>query len=108
MGNRNNIDIDKIPWDAFRTILIQNIYGGKIDNEYDSKVLISLVNKFFTPESFDSKYPLYTTDGTEEVLTMPEAIKYSQYLGWIEKLPDSESPAWSGLPVNVEKILKGK
>lgn len=39
---------------------------------------------------------------------MPEAIKYSQYLGWVEKLPDSESPAWSGLPVNVEKILKNK
>ena len=39
---------------------------------------------------------------------MPEAIKYSQYLNWIEKLPDSESPAWSGLPVNVEKILKSK
>lgn len=64
MGNRNNIDIDKIPWDAFKTILIQNIYGGKIDNEYDSKVLISLVDKFFTTESFDSKYPLYTADGS--------------------------------------------
>lgn len=90
MGNRNNIDIDKIPWDAFKTILIQNIYGGKIDNEYDSKVLISLVDKFFTSQSFDSKYPLYTADSSEEeVLTMPEAIKYSQYLGWIEKLPDS-------------------
>ena len=43
LGNRSNVDIDKIPWDAFRTILIENLYGGKIDNEYDSKILISLV-----------------------------------------------------------------
>lgn len=109
MGSRNNVDIDKIPWDAFKTILIQNLYGGKIDNEYDSKVLVSLVEKFFTPLSFDSNTPLYNMEGTEgevEALKMPEGIKYSQYLSWIEKLPDSESPAWSGLPVNVEKILK--
>ena len=111
MGSRNNVDIDKIPWDAFKTILIQNLYGGKIDNEYDSKVLVSLVEKFFTPLSFDSNTPLYNMEGTEgevEALKMPEGIKYSQYLTWIEKLPDSESPAWSGLPVNVEKILKSQ
>lgn len=102
MGNRNNVDIDKIPWDAFRTILIQNLYGGKIDNEYDSKVLVSLVDKFFTPLSFDSNTPLYNTDDSgSDVLKMPDGIKYSQYLTWVEKLPDSESPAWSGLPVNV-------
>ncbi len=59
LGTRNNVDIDKIPWDAFRTILIENLYGGKIDNEYDSKILISLVEKFFRPESFDSTYPLF-------------------------------------------------
>lgn len=37
---------------------------------------------------------------------MPEAIRQSQYVEWIEKLPNVESPAWSGLPVNAEKILK--
>jgi len=62
MGSRNNIDIDKIPWDAFRTILIENLYGGKIDNEYDSKILISLVEMFFNSKAFDSNYPLYKTE----------------------------------------------
>jgi dynein heavy chain 1 len=37
---------------------------------------------------------------------MPDGIKYSQFYSWVEKLPDSESPTWSGLPLNVEKILK--
>ena len=37
---------------------------------------------------------------------MPDGIKYHQFLSWVEKLPDTESPAWSGLPVTVEKILK--
>lgn len=109
MGSRNNVDIDKIPWDAFRTILIENLYGGKVDNEYDSKILVSLVEKFFTPESFDSSYPLFDVEDEKIVpLKMPDGIRYSQFLSWVEKLPDSESPTWSGLPLNVEKILKSE
>lgn len=108
-GNRNNIDIDKIPWDAFQTILIENLYGGKVDNIYDSKILVSLVEMFFTPKSFDSTYPLYKSeDPTDKPFTMPDGIKYSQFLSWVEKLPNVESPAWSGLPNNVEKILKAE
>lgn len=43
MGPRSNIDPAKLPWDAFRVILTQNLYGGKVDNEYDSKILQSLI-----------------------------------------------------------------
>ena len=107
MGSRNNIDINKIPWDAFKTILIENLYGGKIDNEYDSKILVSLEEIFFTPESFDSSYPLFRTeDPGETVLKMPDGIKFLQFLNWVEKMTDLESPTWSGLPPNVEKLLK--
>ena len=102
MGSRNNVDINKIPWDAFKTILIENLYGGKVDNEYDSKILKSLVEMFFTPEAFDTNYPLFTTeDSNEFVLKMPDGIKYSQFMQWVEKMPDLESPTWSGLPPNV-------
>jgi dynein heavy chain 1 len=42
--DRTNIDPDKIPWDALRTLIGQSIFGGKIDNEFDNKILASLVN----------------------------------------------------------------
>jgi len=32
---RTNLPPEKVPWDAFRTLLSQCIYGGKIDNEFD-------------------------------------------------------------------------
>lgn len=32
---------------------------------------------------------------------MPDGIKYNQFLAWVEKLPNVESPAWSGLPNKV-------
>ena len=42
--DRTNIPPKQIPWDAIRTIIHQSMYGGKIDNEYDMKILESLVN----------------------------------------------------------------
>ena len=106
MGERNNIPPEKLPWDALKTILTQNLYGGKIDNEYDNKILVSLIERFFTPKCFESSYPLFEVANSKETLYMPEALKTAQYIDWVEKLPSSESPAWSGLPINVEKILK--
>lgn len=32
---RTNLPPEKVPWDAFRTLISQCIYGGKIDNEFD-------------------------------------------------------------------------
>lgn len=42
-GSRHNLPIDKIPWEAIQSVLINNIYGGKIDNDYDAYILKSLV-----------------------------------------------------------------
>lgn len=57
--DRQNVDPDKIPWDALRTLIGQSIFGGKIDNEFDNKILNSLVNQFFRPESFNFEFPLF-------------------------------------------------
>jgi len=37
---RTNLPPEKVPWDAFRTLLSQCIYGGKIDNEFDQVCLV--------------------------------------------------------------------
>ena len=52
-SDRSNIDPSKLPWEAIKVILTQNIYGGKIDNDYDGLILNSLVDHLFTPLSFD-------------------------------------------------------
>ena len=51
-----------LPWDAIVTILKQSLYGGKIDNIYDQKILDSLINHFFTPKSFDKNFQMFKND----------------------------------------------
>ena len=104
----DNIDPKNIPWDAIRTLLSEAIYGGKVDNEYDQKILNSMTMQFFTPECFSDDFLLFRVPASSNVLplTVPDVKKVSQYKKWIEDLPNVESPLWCGLPVNVDDILK--
>lgn len=106
--DRQNVDPDKIPWDALRTLIGSSVFGGKIDNEFDNKILTSLVNQFFRPESFNLEFPLFTVppESDEQVLKVPDVKNYKGFLQWIKELPDVESPSWSGLPLNVEKLVR--
>jgi dynein heavy chain 1 len=84
------------------------VFGGKIDNEFDGKILQSLVNYFFRKESFNLEYPLFilSTDSDEPLLRIPDVKNHKGFLDWIKNLPAAESPSWSGLPLNVEKLVR--
>lgn len=104
----DNIDPKNIPWNAIRTLISETIYGGKVDNEYDGKILTSLTEQFFTPKSFENSFELFKVPSTSDVvpLVAPEGRKCADYKKWIDELPNVESPLWCGLPVNVDNILK--
>ena len=74
---RTNLPPSKVPWSAFRTLLSQCIYGGRIDNDFDQRLLNSFVNRLFTEKSFESDFPLMSSiDGTEgKNINMPDGIR---------------------------------
>ena len=106
--DRANISPKQIPWDAIRTIIHQSMYGGKIDNEYDMKILESLVNMYFNEKTYDFNYPLFKTSSENQsnVLKIPDKTTNSGFIEWINSLPNVESPEWSGLPNNAEKLVR--
>jgi len=55
---RSNVDPETIPWQAIRNLLGQTIYGGRIDNIFDQRLLESFLAQLFRPDSFDLKFPL--------------------------------------------------
>jgi len=105
--NRANIPPEKLPWDAFSTLLGQSIYGGRIDNEFDQKLLQSFIDRLFTKKSFDSDFPLVTNvEGQQgKSIHIPDAVRREQFVQWCEGLPDYQSPSWLGLPNNAEKVI---
>ena len=57
---RTNLPPEKVPWKAIRTLLSDCIYGGKIDNEFDQRLLSSFLEKLFVPASFEGEFNLVT------------------------------------------------
>ncbi|XP_063589419.1 dynein heavy chain, cytoplasmic-like isoform X2 [Penaeus indicus] len=103
---RTNLPPEKVPWDALATLMSQCIYGGKIDNEFDQRLLTSFLSKLFTPKSFDPDFALVSNvDGKDGQITMPDGIRRDQFLHWVESLSDRQTPTWLGLPNNAEKVL---
>ena len=98
-----NLPPEKIPWDAIRATISNSLYGGRVDNEYDDKILSSFVNDLFREEVFSSSFKLV---GGKSNMMMPDARNYEQFLNWVHELPSVEDPQWAGLPSNVEKLLK--
>ena len=55
---RTNLPPDRVPWKAILTLLSQCIYGGKIDNDFDQRLLVSFLEKLFNAKCFDADYLL--------------------------------------------------
>lgn len=78
---RTNLPPEKVPWDALVTLLSQSIYGGKIDNLFDQRLLQSFLNKLFTPKSFEADFALVANidngpNGNRHI-TMPDGTRRS-------------------------------
>lgn len=109
---RTNLPPEKVPWDAVVTLLSQSIYGGKIDNDFDQRLLASFLAKLFTARSFEADFALVANvDGVaggpngQRHITMPDGTRRDHFLKWIEGLADRQTPSWLGLPNNAEKVL---
>lgn len=72
---RQNIAPDKIPWAALKTLMAQSIYGGRIDNEFDQRLLITFLERIFTKGSFDSEFKLALKVDGHKDLKMPDGIR---------------------------------
>ncbi|KAJ1930559.1 dynein heavy chain [Tieghemiomyces parasiticus] len=102
-AGRANVDPDRIPWRAVRTLLTESVYGGRLDNVFDQRLLESLVGTLFRPASFDLDVPL--APGADPPLPMPEGTRPADFIAWVERLPEHEPPAWLGLPADAERLL---
>jgi dynein heavy chain 1 len=106
---RSNLAPEKIPWIAIRTLLAQTVYGGKIDNDFDQRLLNSFLEQLFTEKSFDPEFKLvHHSRSDQQSLVIPDGTSKAQFAKWVDNLPATESPLWLGLPENAETLLLSK
>ena len=62
---------------------------------------------YFNENTYDFNYPLFKTssENQDNVLKIPDKTTNAGFIEWINTLPNVESPEWSGLPNNAEKLV---
>jgi dynein heavy chain 1 len=85
--------------------LITEMYGGKIDNEGDFRILTSLVDACMTPAAFEDGFQIVKDTEHAQGLQLPSATGWKDFMGWVNELPEREPPTYLGLPANAEKLL---
>ena len=98
-GKKQNLDPEKLPWEAIRTTLCNGVFGGKITNDSDQEILDNLVNKTFVPQAFDVDFKLVDVEGAP---TLPEGSSKDELFAWIDSLPPHNPPTWIGLDETAE------
>ncbi|KAG1841306.1 dynein heavy chain and region D6 of dynein motor-domain-containing protein [Suillus subalutaceus] len=102
---RANVDPANIPWDALRTLIKQSVYGGRVDSDFDQRILDAFVDKLFTPAAYNVDFDLVPTIGEDHALEAPDGTKLEHFLTWVQRLPDREPPAWLSLPPTAERVI---
>jgi len=102
---RANVDPAQIPWDAIRTLIKQSVYGGRIDSDFDQRILDAFVDGLFSPAAYNVDFDLVPNPSRAQLLTAPDGTKLDNFLSWVKGLPDREPPAWLSLPPTAERVI---
>jgi len=103
---RTNIDPATIPWDAIKSLIKQAVYGGRIDSDFDQRVMDAFVDNLFTPKAYNVEFDLVPRlDPSITVLSVPEGTEMEHFLTWVNGLPEREPPSWLSLPPTAERVI---
>jgi len=92
----------KPDWNTIHGLLENAIYGGRVDDPYDLRVLLTYLKLFFSNIVLQGRGdPQYFAN-----IDMPSTNSYADYMDAISQLPDTDAPSTFGLPDNVERSVQ--
>nr|KAJ3421295.1 hypothetical protein HK105_003977 [Polyrhizophydium stewartii] len=105
---RANVAPSQIPWPALKSLISQNVYGGKIDVAGDQRTLNVLVDEVFSPAMFDADFMLVESEAglADSGVPSPEGVRLEYFVAWVNGLKDTLPPSWIGLPADSDILLK--
>jgi len=89
-----------IQWASLYGLFENAIYGGRIDNEFDMRVLRAYLELYFNNEVLFNNKKLSLGVG------IPISKSLKEYTILINKLNDNDNPSLFGLPNNIDKAVQ--
>lgn len=93
-----------IDWESLHGLMENAIYGGRVDNPYDIRVLQAYLRKYFNSSIISGKSAI--TKLGKGNLFLPKSSSRAAYGQLVDQLTDTDSPSVFGLPENIERSLQ--
>jgi dynein heavy chain len=95
-------DDKKIPWTTLRYLIGETIYGGRVTDDYDRRVVNVYLEEYLGDFLFDSFQPFFFYKGPNIRYKIPPVGTREDYINYIEDLPLTNSPDVLGLHPDAE------
>ena len=93
---------EQIPWSSLRYLVGEAMYGGRVTDAFDRRVLNTYVEEYNGDFLFDSFQKFHFFNGEQFDYCLPESGSLQAYISTIESLPLVCSPEVFGLHPNSE------
>ncbi|XP_026049501.1 cytoplasmic dynein 2 heavy chain 1 isoform X1 [Astatotilapia calliptera] len=94
-------------WEFVHGLLENAIYGGRIDNPSDLRILRSYLEQFFSARLLSSSHSAGQRKSRggffPPQISLPNSCAILDYRRVIENLPEDDRPAFFGLPANIAR-----
>lgn len=92
---------DVLPWGSLKYLIGDAMYGGRVSDDFDRRVLVTYLNEYMGDFLFDdSQQFFFSREGHDYTLPMDGSIE--DYRSNVERLPLVNGPAVLGLHPNAE------
>ena len=91
-----------VPWFSLRYLIGEVIYGGRVTDAFDRKVLSTYLDEYMGDFLFDTFQPFHFYKSNHVDYKIPADGPLHNYTGMIESLPQFNSPDVFGLHSNAE------
>ena len=93
-------DGERTDWDMVHGLMMDSIYGGRVDNEFDNRVLKTYLDKYFNDKMVGGG------EGLMKGVKVPTSNQIGDYLDAINKIPEVDAPMVFSLPDNIERSVQ--
>ncbi|CAG9462277.1 unnamed protein product [Pedinophyceae sp. YPF-701] len=93
---------DMIPWGTLRYLIGEAMYGGRVSDSYDRRVLTTYLDEYLGDFLFDTFQPFHFFSNDQVDYCIPERGPRSSYTASIEALPLVQTPEVFGLHANAD------
>ncbi|CAK8696967.1 unnamed protein product [Clavelina lepadiformis] len=93
----------EVQWEFMHGLMENAIYGGRVDNIFDMRVMTSYLRQYFDSALLSGSSSRSRGKRLVANITLPQSTNIKDYQDLIEQLPEDDAPTYFGLPANIER-----